>query len=143
VIDPVACVPRSAFEEYGLVKWVIDGATIVVDLHGQLFNVRYLGVDVPENTPIIRPYGPPAKARNTTLVANQVVRLVPDGHDKDAYGQLLRYVFIDNLFVNYELVKEGLARATAGPLDSACAKTFSQAEGIARQEKLGLWAESQ
>ncbi len=145
--DPLACVLQGVPEDYGLVKWIIDGATIVVDIRGGLYTVHYAGIDVPATTPSMQPFGPTAKARNAALVLNQVVRLVQAGADKDAHGQLLRYVFLGRLFINYELVKEGWANPDASSTEGntqqvGCMETFRQAEQMAMQEGRGVWTEA-
>jgi endonuclease YncB( thermonuclease family) len=138
-INPLACVPSDGEIEYGLVKWITDGDTIVVDISGQLRTVQYLGIDAPEYFGMTEYRGPTATRFNEELVENQLVRLVRDGIDKDSAGQLLRYVFIENVFVNYELVRQGLANTIIGVHPFDCEKTFLQAEELAEQEVLGIW----
>ncbi|HZD58495.1 MAG TPA: hypothetical protein VE136_17305, partial [Anaerolineales bacterium] len=43
---------------------VIDGDTIDVDIGGQAFRVRYIGIDTPEDTSQIEYFGPEATAFN-------------------------------------------------------------------------------
>jgi endonuclease YncB( thermonuclease family) len=133
-------VPLDAKTDYGIVKWVTDGDTIVVDIRGDLHTVRYLGIDAPSDSVKVEFMGQTAAQRNSDLVLNRVVRLVSGVSDKDQFGQLLRYVFAVDMFVNYELVREGLARANNDQLDGECAETFALAEQAAKQETLGLWA---
>ncbi len=125
--------------EYGLVKWVPDGDTIVVDILGQLHSVHYLGIQTPSFVGFTEYRGPNAARFNDTLARNQLVRLVRDGTDRDTYGELLRYVFVGNVFLNYELVRNGMAYAVVDVPGIACANTFIRAEELARQEVLGLW----
>lgn len=128
---PGSCVPSGAQETYGRVSWVSSGDTIVVDIQGSLRTVRYQGVEV-------REYATDAFSRNRELVEGRVVRLVPGPVDADQHGQLLRYVFMDNYFINYMLLREGLAYLTA-PADDPCLDTFAAAETQARAEQLGIW----
>jgi len=132
-------VPSGGEIEYGLVKWILDGDTIVVDILGRIHTVHYLGIDAPEFIGLTEYRGPTAARLNEELTRNQLVRLVKDGIDKDSSGQLLRYVFIGDVFVNYELVRQGLANAVVGNPKIACEKTFLHAGELAKQETLGIW----
>ena len=49
-------------------------------------------------------------ARDNELVAGKTVTLVKDGSKTDRYGRLLRFVFVENVFLNYKLVREGYVR---------------------------------
>jgi endonuclease YncB( thermonuclease family) len=136
---PGACIANNASFEYGIVRRVVDGDTVVVDIQGRQHSVRYLGIDAPAYYPWSEYFGPPARAQNEKMVLNRVVRLTADTQDKDRFGQLLRYVEVGELFVNYELVRYGFARAEATILDGMCTETFLAAELTAQQEKIGLW----
>ncbi len=138
-IDPLACVPRDEASEYGLVKWIPDGGSIVVDIRGRLHTVRYLGIDAPGLVQPIEYMGPSAARFNATVARNQLVRMVKDGVDRDCKGRLLRYVFVGDLFVNFELVRHGLARVVKMNPSIACNAIFMMAEDIAAQELLGIW----
>jgi endonuclease YncB( thermonuclease family) len=140
--DPAACLPPRAPYETGLALWANEGDTLVVDIAGAVYSVRYIGIDAPVNIPYAAAYkGPPAAKRNQELTAGRVVRLYRSATDYDAYGQLLRYVVLDDgVFLNYQMVEEGLARAIPEAPDVACAAKFSQAEEYARANLLGLWA---
>ena len=47
------------------------------------------------------------------LVAGKEVRLEKDKTGRDKYGRLLRYVYVDDVFVNKKLVRDGFAYAQA------------------------------
>jgi micrococcal nuclease len=85
---------------------VKDGDTIVVKGGEQ---VRYIGIDTPEIYPEVEAFGIEAWQANRALVDGKMVRLEKDISDKDKYGRLLRYVYVDHVFVNVELVRRGLA----------------------------------
>jgi micrococcal nuclease len=76
----------------------------------------------------------------TELVAGKPVTLVKDVSETDRYGRLLRFVFVENVLVNYELVREGYARATPYKPDVSCEGLFYDAQLQAQQEHLGLWS---
>lgn len=98
------------FSETGQVINVIDGDTIDVRIDGEEYRVRYIGIDTPERDELC--YDDATDA-NSDLVANQTVRLVQDVSDVDRYGRLLRYVYVNELFVNAELVAGGWAESKA------------------------------
>jgi len=127
-----------ATEEKVMVTRVIDGDTIVIAGGA---HVRYIGMDTPEIYPEVEFYGPEAKAKNIELVEGKVVTLVKDVSETDKYGRLLRYVYVDGLFANGELVRLGYARAVAYPPDTRHESLLSQLEKEAKAAKLGIWGE--
>ena len=131
----LGCAPAP---ESALVAEVIDGDTIT--LEGG-FKIRYIGVDTPELYPKEEPLAREALEANRALVEGKRVRLEPDVSDKDRYGRLLRYVYVDGKMVNAELVKLGLAEAKAYPPDTKYQSLFDGLESGARSKKLGIWAQ--
>jgi len=89
--------------EESVVVRVIDGDTFVLD-NGE--KVRLLGINAPEKGQ--RCYDEATNALKD-LVEGKKVRLEKDKVDRDVYGRLLRYVFVDNTFVNAELLRQGYA----------------------------------
>ena len=139
-IPEAACIP-SDLPQIGRVVEVVDGDTIrvLLDSDSHVYSVRYVGVDAPEvgtgNAPALE-----ALRHNTGLVYNQRAVLVRDISDADGNGALLRYVMVDGVFVNHELVLKGLAQAEAAPPDTACEEALRSAELRAQASGLGLWA---
>jgi micrococcal nuclease len=117
---------------------VLDGDTIEVELDGQIYRLRYIGIECPEPGR----YGwERAAEANRQLVEGKTVQLERDISDKDHYGRLLRYVYVGGIFVNAELVSRGFATAWTYPPDVAYADLFVQLEREAREEGRGLWSE--
>jgi len=104
--------------------------------------VRYIGIDTPEIHPRLEHYGAEAAARNRDLVEGRVVRLESDQTDRDRYGRLLRYVYVDGLLVNAELVRLGYARAVAYPPDTRYQHVLARAEEEAKGAGRGLWGQA-
>jgi len=138
-LDPAVCVPDDNDPEYGLVKWVIDGDTIQVDFGDQLRIVRYIGINAPNVVPDVEFMGPPALRHNEALVLNKAVRLFSDVYPTNEDNQLIRYVFVGDIFVNYEMVRKGLAQPAVTPPNVACKDIFNQARIMAKQDEIGLW----
>ena len=132
----------AAGAESTLVRRVVDGDTIIVQLGGRDQRVRYIGVNTPESVDPRRPvqcFGSEAAERNRQLVAGKRVWLERDVSEADQYGRLLRYVSVDGRLVNVELLREGYARTVTYPPDVRHADLFRQLEREARAAGRGLW----
>lgn len=115
------------------VERVIDGDTIVI-VGGE--RVRYIGIDAPESG---EPLYYEAKRFNEQLVDGKYVKLERDVSDKDDYGRLLRYVYVDSIFVNGEMVRNGYAVAKRYPPNTKHQIYLEKMEKEARQLRRGLW----
>lgn len=129
-------------EVRALVVGVTDGDTITVVMEGDPpglnYEVRYLGLDAPPNTASV-PWGVAAFEVNRKLITGKVVRLERDQSDVDDEGRLLRYVYVNDEFLNVALVEQGLARADVTEPDTRFQAEILEAEQRARTAKLGLW----
>ena len=96
--------------EMATLERVVDGDTIWVRLNGAIQSIRYLGINAPEHTTSC---GKQAMRVHWRLVKGKHLRLVGDADvsNMDVYGRLLRYVYADDVLVNAELVRQGVARA--------------------------------
>ena len=133
------CIPASTERGRGLVTRVLDGESIEVVIGNDTFRVRYIGLDAPGIVPTIEWQGPQAVSANDRMVSGQFVTLIQDISNADANGFLLRYVVVNDLFVNYELIRQGYARAISTQPDTACDINFLQAQGEAQVAILGVW----
>ncbi len=123
-----------------LVTRVIDGDTIEIE-GGE--KVRYIGMDTPETVDprkSVQCFGEEAHRRNAQFVEGKMVRLEKDATNLDKYGRLLRYVYLDDQFINLLLVQEGFAHAYTYPPNVKYADQFVKAEHSARAQKRGLWS---
>ena len=126
-----------------LVTRVIDGDTIEVNIDSAIYKVRYIGIDTPElddKRPEFCALAQEATRYNRQLVEGKTVRLEKDTSETDKYERLLRYVYVDDIFVNAELVKQGLAWAKAYEPDTKYQDILEKAEAEARQARRGIWA---
>ncbi|MFC1952620.1 thermonuclease family protein [Chloroflexota bacterium] len=121
---------------------VIDGDTIEVAFQGYLYTIRYIGVDTPETVhPTIEeePFGKEASAKNRELVEGRFVTLEKDVSETDKYGRLLRYVYVDDVLINAELVRLGYAQVSTYPPDVKYQDLFLQLQREAQEGGRGLW----
>jgi micrococcal nuclease len=122
---------------------VIDGDTILVDLNGRQERVRYIGVDTPETVAQDRPvgcFGPEASKKNKELVEGKSVELERDVSDRDRFDRLLRYVYVDGVMINAELLQQGYGTSVTFPPDVRENSRFRALEREARQARRGLWS---
>ena len=119
------------------VSYVIDGDTIRLS-NGK--TVRLIGLNAPES-------GQPcsSEATNTLreFVLGKQITLEEDVDDKDQYGRLLRYVYVDRTFINLELVRLGLAHKYEYGSNTKYSSQFEQAENEAKQNDSCLWQTSE
>jgi micrococcal nuclease len=123
-----------------LVTSIVDGDTFRIE-GGE--KVRILGIDTPERDEC---YFGEAREFLHKLIDNKYVRLDKDIEDRDKYGRLLRYVFIekenqDNELVNETLVREGYAFDYYISPNKRYKDLFVSAREEAKRENRGLWAE--
>ncbi|MCH8200824.1 MAG: thermonuclease family protein [Chloroflexi bacterium] len=143
---PTASLPPPSFPDGttpALVVRVVDGDTIEVEVDGETYKVRYIGIDTPETVDPRRPvgcFGEEASAANKALVEGLIVGLEGDVSDTDRFGRLLRYVWLNSQeMVNAILVRDGYAQASAYPPDVRYQELFDGLEAGARSAGRGLW----
>jgi micrococcal nuclease len=93
---------------------IIDGDTIDVMIDGEIYRVRYIGMNTPERG---EPCFTESTEANRQLVEGRQVRLERDVSETDRFDRLLRYVYVDNVLVNAALVEQGWAEAVRYPPD--------------------------
>ncbi len=133
------CLPSPLESQSAKVISVIDGDTVKIQINDQKINVRYIGINAPELNSDERELAKEAMRFNAELVENQIITLYPDTSDTDRFGRLLRYVFVEDIFVNYELVRMGYARQRDYPPDSSCKELFIKAQEEAISMRRGIW----
>ena len=142
--------------EVAVVERVIDGDTVearIIDrvdgpgagraTLGRTYSVRLIGIDTPESVKPGSPvecFGKEASAAATALLNGRRVRLVKDVEETDAYGRLLRYVYLEGEMANARLVVNGYAHAYTYPPDVRHSALFVSLQRRARTDALGLWA---
>lgn len=113
-----------------LCERVVDGDTIVVKVDGKKEKVRMIGVDTPESVH-------PDESKNTEFgkeVSNftkkklegKYVRLETDVQERDKYGRILAYVYLDNKMFNKTLLEKGYAKLMTIPPNVKHADEFKE-----------------
>jgi micrococcal nuclease len=136
----IASICYGKGNEY-VVSKVLDGDTVVLE-NGD--TVRYLGVAAPSLDKTRG--GPDFYAResakyNKKLVLLKKVTLEFDTRKKDEGGRLLAYVYVKNIFVNAELIRQGYARASIDPPNLKHKDLLLSYQQEAMAKDLGLWQE--
>ena len=122
---------------------VVDGDTFDANIQGKKYRVRLIGVDTPETkhpTKQIACYGPEASRYLSTLLPKGIkVVLRLDKEWKDKYGRMLAYVYVNNLFVNLNLVEKGFAVPMKYYPNVTHANEFQLAADKAQASNIGRW----
>lgn len=123
--------------EEAVLSRVIDGDTVEILHDEKNEKVRLLGINSPEkNMPFF----------NNALsylkqFENQTIMLEADKEDTDKYGRKLRYIFYKDIFINKEILKEGLANAYMHS-GLRYETELLNAEEQAKKSGKGIWGKS-
>ena len=131
------------FVTRGTVRRVTDGDSFTLT-NGE--RVRLLEIDAPEMTGERAELARDSLAALVRMIGGKVVRLERGPRIRDKYDRLLAYVFVEaepgapDVFVNAEVVREGLARARIWGGAGARWDAVLAAERDARSGLRGMWA---
>lgn len=135
---------------------VIDGDTIevayVAGAQLPATRVRLIGINTPESTTRVEPFGKEASAYTEQQLEGKTVWLEKDVSETDRYGRALRYVWLTkppaeptdkdirtHLF-NAILVLAGYAQVATYPPDVKYVDYFIRFQREAREANRGLWS---
>lgn len=117
----------------GKVVKVSDGDTIKV-LHGDTkYSIRLAEIDAPERKQV---FGEVSKLALTDKIFGKDVKI--EWEKKDRYGRIIGQVYLEQRWINKEMVFEGYAWHYKAFSKS---KDIAVAESEAKTEKRGLWIE--
>lgn len=145
---------------------VVDGDTIDVKItNGEEERVRFILIDTPESTGKHKdnpePFALDAKAFTEEQLLNRTVFLQIGVEERDQYGRLLAYVWLDNVYhnrdfeldgetyvegkklgmltINELLLREGLAQVAVYPPNTEYVDHFETVQKGAKSGGKGLW----
>lgn len=123
---------------------VVDGDTVNVRIDGKEETVRLLLVDTPETvhpTKLVQPFGPEASSFVKDLLNGKKVQLELDIGERDKYGRLLAYLYVDDQMVNKLLLEKGLARvAYVFEPNTKYVDDFYDIQKQAQLQEVGIWS---
>lgn len=129
----------------GQVLRVVDGDTLHVLLSGRDETVRLIGINTPETvkprTPIMCG-GPEASASMHQLApvgASVQVVTDPGPGERDRYGRLLAYLYVNRRDVNAEQVRRGLAVVNGYGHPFHESAYFARLQATAKKDGRGVW----
>ncbi|HLA74786.1 MAG TPA: thermonuclease family protein [Gammaproteobacteria bacterium] len=118
----------------GQVVGISDGDTLKVLIDGKEMKVRLAEIDAPEKT---QAFGERAKQSLSELAFAKQARVVEQ--DIDRYGRTVGKIYVDNLDVNAEQVRRGMAWVYP---QYAKDPNLYRIEREAREAKVGLWVDA-
>lgn len=136
----------SAAKENAVVKRVVDGDTLEVDINGTTSKVRLIGIDTPES---VHPdanrnssEGKNASEYTKEQLTGKTIGLEYDVGKTDQYGRILAYAYLESgLMYNAQLAAEGYAQQMTFQPNVKWAGLFKELIADARSNNRGLWAE--
>ncbi len=129
--------------EYRVLK-IVDGDTVILHDDSETF-LRYIGINSPEiltHESPGEPYSNEARQFNEQLLHGRNITIEFDKEKYDHYGRILGYVYADQILVNEELVRNGLATTLKVKPNTKYFDRISQAEEEAKKNKKGIWSDS-
>lgn len=147
ILCALAC-PACKDEEW-TVERVVDGDTLIATRGSRRERVRLKGVDAPEiprperNQFRGEPFGEESSECLRRMAEGRSVTLRPPAAgeqlERDKYGRLLAYVYVEQTLVNAALVEQGCARSY-NRFPHPLLGRFKELEAGAREAGLGIWA---
>ena len=127
----------------------VDGDTAKFDLNGETITVRFLGIDTSETVhPTIgeEPFGKEASNFTEEKLKNaNKIQLEYDSHasETDKYNRHLAWIWVDDVLLQEELMKNGLAKTYMLQDNYTYAGILQEAEESAKIQKVGVWNEEE
>jgi micrococcal nuclease len=122
---------------------VVDGDTIDVKMNNKEERVRLLLIDTPETkhpSKPVQPFGPEASEYTKRTLLGKQVGLELDVSERDRYGRLLAYVWLDDKMHNEVLIEKGLARVAIFQPNVKYVDRFREKQHQAQKKGVGIWS---
>ena len=121
----------TAVTYQGKVVKVLDGDSINILHQGKPLRIRLAEIDAPEYS---QPFWKKSKQALEGYVRGKTVEV--EEFDVDQYGRIVGHVYVGNLWVNGELVRNGFAYVYT---QYAVSKRLYEYENEAEKNKKGIW----
>jgi len=133
---------------------VIDGDTARIKLsNGHEETVRFIGIDTPETkhpSKPVQPYGPEASKYTQEQLKGKTVYLEIDVTERDKYGRLLAYIWLEKpksnteseireKMFNAQLLLNGYGQLLTIPPNVKHVDSFTKFQTESRSANKGLW----
>ncbi len=118
--------------EYEVLR-VADGDSFTLSQDNSELEIRLYGIDCPERK---QPFHKRAETFTRKVLDRGEIRFTEI--DRDRYGRIVAWVFVDSLNLNKELVRHGLAWHYKRHSSD---NTLARLEDSARTAKAGLWSD--
>lgn len=139
---PEPVIVQTQFQEGEIIR-VVDGDTYEVFLDKKE-KVRLIGIDTPESVSPDkeknREEGIRASDYAKELLEGKIVEVEFDVQERDRYGRILAYLYLEDKMVNEILLEEGMAQVSTYPPNIRYAERFTELERKAREEGKGFWS---
>lgn len=141
--------PESLGLEKMTVTKVVDGDTLYLSDGSKM---RLIGLNAPENTKRVEPYGQEATNYVKSKILGKEVYLQKDVSDVDQYNRLLRIIWLEvptdlmdeneirKKMLNADMLINGYAEPYTFPPDVTYSKMFVKFAKEAREKEVGLWS---
>jgi endonuclease YncB( thermonuclease family) len=135
IMAGTALAAKPHYELTGEVVKIADGDTLtVLDESKTQHRIRLAGIDAPEKG---QDFGTKARENLAAKVFRKTVRV--EVIDVDRYRREVGRIFLGDRFINMEMVRDGFAWRYP-QYDKP--REFEEAENNAREQRRGLWADS-
>ena len=127
-----------------ILKKCVDGDTAQFILDDEVIKVRFLAIDTPESvhpTVEVEAYGKDASSYTCELLTNaKKIELEYEKNKTDKYGRYLAWVWVDDLLLQDELIKNGYAEVAYLYGDYKYTSLLQDHQEIAKAKKLNIWS---
>lgn len=121
----------------------IDGDTVHLEINGVDEKVRFLAIDTPEimNPEKNEPFGEETAAYTCKALQNagKITLEFEKNAQRDQYGRLLAWVFVDERLLQEELVEMGYAQVKYVYDDYRYVNVLKRAQERAKLNQAGIW----
>lgn len=120
----------------------VDGDTIGVIRNNEKITVRLLAIDTPEYTKEKEFFGKESSEYTCNSIKNaKKIELEYDSksNEKDKYGRVLAWVYVDNYLLNDAIVRNGYGEVAYLYDNYKYVDILKEHETLAKLEKVGIW----